>query len=178
MTFYFGKYHFFFFGLSLCFLFLFLFFLIWYNKVREGGNQNIASQWLTGIALIELDPLSKMAIHFSKKKQKDMPFIFSIFSSFILSVLLLHSTKNIPLWKDMPSKIHHEIFENWLSATLLLHPLRFLKRARPFGRKIIRKRLREESVVKKGRGKVRVTIFIWVKLCFIVSMVFFVHKLF
>ncbi|KAI9100170.1 hypothetical protein K1719_024388 [Acacia pycnantha] len=27
------------------------------------------------------------------------------------------------LWKDVPSKIHHKISENWLSATLLLAPL-------------------------------------------------------
>ncbi|KAI9126189.1 hypothetical protein K1719_002610 [Acacia pycnantha] len=27
------------------------------------------------------------------------------------------------LWKDVPSKIHHKISENWISATLLLAPL-------------------------------------------------------
>ncbi|EXB56030.1 hypothetical protein L484_018819 [Morus notabilis] len=27
------------------------------------------------------------------------------------------------LWKDLPSKIHHKISENWISATLLLAPL-------------------------------------------------------
>ncbi|KAK9941020.1 hypothetical protein M0R45_017649 [Rubus argutus] len=32
--------------------------------------------------------------------------------------------KVIPgLWKDLPSKIHHKISENWLSATFLLGPL-------------------------------------------------------
>ena len=27
------------------------------------------------------------------------------------------------LWKDLPSKIHHKVSENWLSAALLLTPL-------------------------------------------------------
>ncbi|XP_057789680.1 cytochrome b-c1 complex subunit 8-like [Salvia miltiorrhiza] len=27
------------------------------------------------------------------------------------------------LWKDLPDKISHKIFENWISATLLLGPL-------------------------------------------------------
>ncbi|KAK4777094.1 hypothetical protein SAY86_005782 [Trapa natans] len=27
------------------------------------------------------------------------------------------------LWKDLPSKIHHKISDNWISATLLLGPL-------------------------------------------------------
>ncbi|KAK4351623.1 hypothetical protein RND71_030936 [Anisodus tanguticus] len=27
------------------------------------------------------------------------------------------------LWKDLPSKIHHKVSENWISATLLLGPL-------------------------------------------------------
>ncbi|GMP48839.1 hypothetical protein CsSME_00016054 [Camellia sinensis var. sinensis] len=27
------------------------------------------------------------------------------------------------LWKDLPSKIHHKVSENWISATLLLTPL-------------------------------------------------------
>ncbi|KAI9118382.1 hypothetical protein K1719_010714 [Acacia pycnantha] len=27
------------------------------------------------------------------------------------------------LWKDLPTKIHHKISENWISATLLLGPL-------------------------------------------------------
>lgn len=27
------------------------------------------------------------------------------------------------LWKDLPSKIHHKISENWISAALLLGPL-------------------------------------------------------
>ncbi|KAI9107944.1 hypothetical protein K1719_020817 [Acacia pycnantha] len=27
------------------------------------------------------------------------------------------------LWKDVPSKIHHKISENWISTTLLLAPL-------------------------------------------------------
>ncbi|CAI0431464.1 unnamed protein product [Linum tenue] len=27
------------------------------------------------------------------------------------------------LWNDLPSKIHHKVSENWLSATLLLAPV-------------------------------------------------------
>ena len=27
------------------------------------------------------------------------------------------------LWKDLPTKIHHKVSENWISATLLLAPL-------------------------------------------------------
>ncbi|KAK8467075.1 hypothetical protein PHAVU_008G244100 [Phaseolus vulgaris] len=27
------------------------------------------------------------------------------------------------LWKDLPTKIHHKVSENWISATLLLGPL-------------------------------------------------------
>ncbi|XP_022846435.1 cytochrome b-c1 complex subunit 8-like [Olea europaea var. sylvestris] len=27
------------------------------------------------------------------------------------------------LWKDLPGKINHKIFENWINATLLLGPL-------------------------------------------------------
>ncbi|XP_062110346.1 cytochrome b-c1 complex subunit 8-2, mitochondrial-like [Humulus lupulus] len=27
------------------------------------------------------------------------------------------------LWKDLPTKIHHKISENWLSAFLLISPL-------------------------------------------------------
>ncbi|MQL41719.1 cytochrome b-c1 complex subunit 8, partial [Escherichia coli] len=27
------------------------------------------------------------------------------------------------LWKDLPSKLHHKVSENWISATLLLAPL-------------------------------------------------------
>ncbi|KAJ9678471.1 hypothetical protein PVL29_020613 [Vitis rotundifolia] len=27
------------------------------------------------------------------------------------------------LWKDLSTKIHHEVTENWISATLLLTPL-------------------------------------------------------
>ncbi|CAI0560552.1 unnamed protein product [Linum tenue] len=27
------------------------------------------------------------------------------------------------LWNDLPSKIHHKVSENWLSATLLLTPV-------------------------------------------------------